>query len=49
VSTLHKLELPQRKELQLRKCLHEIQLWNIFSISDRGWEGPLWVVPFLDW
>jgi hypothetical protein len=25
VSTWHKLELSQRKELQLRKCLHEIQ------------------------
>jgi hypothetical protein len=26
VSTWHKLELPQRKEPLLRKCLHEIQL-----------------------
>ena len=26
VSTWHRLELSQRKELQLRKCLHEIQL-----------------------
>jgi hypothetical protein len=38
VSTLHRLELSQRKELQLGKCLHEIQLWGIFSISDQeGW------------
>jgi hypothetical protein len=35
VSTWHKLELSQRKELQVRKCLHEIQLWGIFSISDQ--------------
>jgi hypothetical protein len=26
VSTWHRLELSQRKELQVRKCLHEIQL-----------------------
>jgi hypothetical protein len=37
---LTQLELSQRKELQLGKCLHEIQLWGMFSISDqRG--GPL--------
>jgi hypothetical protein len=36
VSTWHKLELSQRKELQLGKCLYEIQLWGIFSISDQG-------------
>jgi hypothetical protein len=29
---LTQLELSWRKELQLRKCLHEIQLWGIFSI-----------------
>jgi hypothetical protein len=40
VSAWHKLELSQGKELQLRKCLHEIQLWGIFSISDQG-GGPL--------
>jgi hypothetical protein len=40
VSTWHKLELSQRKELQLGKCLHEIQLWGIFSISDQG-GGPI--------
>jgi hypothetical protein len=40
VSTWHRLELSQRKELQLKKCLHEIQLWDIFSISDQE-EGPL--------
>ena len=33
---LTQLELSQRKELQVRKCLHEIQLWGIFSISDQG-------------
>jgi hypothetical protein len=27
--------LSQRKELQLGKCLHEIQLWSIVSISDQ--------------
>ena len=37
------------KKPPLRKCLHEIQLWGIFSISDQGWEGPLWVVPCLGW
>jgi hypothetical protein len=36
---LTQLELSQRKELQLRKCLHEIQLY-IFSISDRGGKAP---------
>ena len=36
VSIWHRLELSQRKELQLGKCLHEIQLWDIFSISDQG-------------
>jgi hypothetical protein len=30
----------QRKELQLGKCLHEIQLWDIFSISDQGGKAP---------
>jgi hypothetical protein len=40
VSTWHKLELSQRKELQLRKCLHEIQLWGIFSISDQEGRSP---------
>ena len=34
------LELSQRKEFHLGKCLHEIQLWGIFSISDQR-EGPL--------
>ena len=28
------------KELQLGKCLHEIQLWGIFSISDQGGKAP---------
>jgi hypothetical protein len=40
--------LSQRKELQLGKYLHEIQLWGIFSISDQGGKAPcgwdhLWV------
>ena len=48
VSFVSSLELSQKKELQLVKCLHEIQLWGIFSISDQG-EGPLWVVPSLGW
>jgi hypothetical protein len=39
--------LSQRKELQLGKCLHENQLWGIFSISDQGGKGPLWVGPSL--
>jgi hypothetical protein len=34
------LELSQKKELQLGKCLHEIQLWGIFSISDLGGKAP---------
>jgi hypothetical protein len=37
---LTQLELSQRKELQVRKCLHEIQLWGIFSISDQGGKAP---------
>jgi hypothetical protein len=40
VSTWHRLELSQRKELQLGKCLHEIQLWGIFSISDHEGRTP---------
>jgi hypothetical protein len=40
VSTWHRLQLSQRKELQLGKCLHEIQLWGIFSISDQGGRAP---------
>jgi hypothetical protein len=36
VSTWHRLGLSQRKELHLVKCLHEIQLWGIFSISNLG-------------
>jgi hypothetical protein len=32
----HRLESSQRKELQLGKCLHEIQLWGIFSVGDQG-------------
>jgi hypothetical protein len=36
VSIWHKLELSRRKEPPLRKCLHEIQLQGIFSISDQG-------------
>jgi hypothetical protein len=36
VSTWHRLELSQRKEFQVRKCLHEIQMEGIFSISDQG-------------
>jgi hypothetical protein len=37
---LTQLELSQRKELQLGKRLHEIQLWCIFSISDQGGKAP---------
>jgi hypothetical protein len=37
---LTQLELSQKKELQLGKCLHEIQLWGIFSISDQGGRVP---------
>jgi hypothetical protein len=40
VSTWHRLGLSQKKELQLGKCLHEIQLWGIFSISDQGGKAP---------
>jgi hypothetical protein len=46
VSTWHRLELSQRKELPLRKCLHDIQLWSIFSVGDQGrrphcgWDHP---------
>ena len=37
---LTQLELWQRKELQLGKCLHEVQLWGIFSISDQVGRAP---------
>ena len=40
VSIWHRLELSQRKELQLEKCLHEIQLWGISSISDQQGRAP---------
>jgi hypothetical protein len=40
VSTWHRLELSQRKELQLGKCFHETQLQSIFSISDQGGRSP---------
>jgi hypothetical protein len=40
VSAWHKLELSQRKALQLGKCLHENQLQGIFSISDQGRRAP---------
>ena len=35
------LGLSQRKELQLGKCLHEIQLWGIFSVGDKVGLIPL--------
>jgi hypothetical protein len=41
VSTWHRLELSQKKELQLGKCLHEIQLWVVFSQLVIKGEGPL--------
>jgi hypothetical protein len=46
---LTQLELSQRKELQLRKCFHEIQLQGTFSISDEGGMAPcgwdrLWAI-----
>ena len=34
VSTLHKLELSEMRELKLRKCLCKILLEDIFLISD---------------
>jgi hypothetical protein len=37
----HRLELSQRKELQLRKCLHEIQLFKAFSQLVIKGGGPL--------
>ena len=40
VSTWHKLELSQTKELQVRQCLQEIHLWGIFWISDEGERAP---------
>jgi hypothetical protein len=48
VSTWHKLESSERKEPPLRKCLHEIQLWGIFSISDNGGTAqPMVVLGFI--
>jgi hypothetical protein len=40
VPTWHRLELSQRTELQLGKCLPEVQCWGIFSISDQGEKVP---------
>ena len=34
-SVIKSFSYHRTKELQLRKCLHEIQLWGIFSISDQ--------------
>jgi hypothetical protein len=44
--TWHKLKSSERREIQLRKCLHKIQPEGIFLISD-WWRGhsPLWVGP----
>ena len=42
-----KQESLERKEPQLRKGLHEIQLEGIFSISDQLEHSPLCVVPSL--
>ena len=42
MSTWHRLELSQRKKHQLGKCLHEIQLWGIFSINDQEVRAPYW-------
>lgn len=39
MSTWHKLDSSKRKETQLRKDLHKLQLWDIASISNNG-EGP---------
>jgi hypothetical protein len=38
---LRQLKLSQRKELQLRKCLHEIQLFKAFSQLVIKGERPL--------
>ena len=35
MTTWHKLESCRRRNLIWKKCLHEIQLWGIFSISDQ--------------
>jgi hypothetical protein len=44
---LTQLELLQRKDLQLGKCLHEIQLQGIFSTSDQGGRAPCgWYHPW---
>jgi hypothetical protein len=37
---LTQLQSLERKEPQLRKCFHEIQVEGIFSISDQEGEGP---------
>jgi hypothetical protein len=41
VSNWHKLKSSERREPQWRKCLHKIQLWDIFLISD-WWGRPAW-------
>jgi hypothetical protein len=43
------LELSQRKEPPLRKCLHEIQVYSIFSISDQGGRDKLTVGGAIPW
>jgi hypothetical protein len=48
VSTWHKLESSERKEPQLRKCLHKIQLEVFFQlVVNGGGPSPWWVVPSL--
>lgn len=37
MSAWHKIELSERWEAQLRKCIHNIQLQGVFSTSD--WSG----------
>jgi hypothetical protein len=52
VSVWHKLESSERREPQLGKFLHKIQLAcraSYYLVIDVGGTSPLWVVPFLGW
>jgi hypothetical protein len=40
MSTWHKLELSERREPQLGRCLLKIQLWGIFLIRDWREKAP---------
>ena len=49
VATWHKLKSSERKVPQLRKCLHKVQLWGIFSNSDQWGRAQPMVSGTIPW